>query len=187
VIEITFSVILPTSNFPRAKVTREENIKTSRSRKCCDCSAWKNKCWKRVQHFILEIWVEYFNKFKRNCWNCKNNQLTSIINYEDIHNLHYANITIAPRLWLTVDVWKDKYKKVFVKMFNWYFQNSVRNFQLVEKIPWDLLIRLPSVVSIIYIYIGFYTTLSTLKNIRHVNYPILCFMVMWNGWRAVIY
>jgi hypothetical protein len=43
------------------------------------------------------------------------------------------------------------------------------------------LITLPSGVSIIYIYIGFYTTLSTLKNIMHVNYFILCFMVMRDG------
>ena len=78
---------------------------------------------------------------------------------------------------------KINVKKVFVKTFNWYFQNTVRNFQLVEKIPWDLLIRVPSVVSTIYIYIGFYTTLTTLKNMMQINYPILCFMVIWNWWR----
>ena len=97
-------------------------------------------------------------------------------------------ITLASQLyqgygWLWLRE-KINVKKEFVKTFNWYFQNTVRNFQLVEKIPWDLLIRLPSVVSIIYIYIlDFYTTLTTLKNIMHINYPILCFMVMWNGWR----
>ena len=132
-IEITFSVILPTSNFSRAKVAREENIKTTRSRKCCDCSAWKNKCWKRVQHFILEIWVEYFNKFKRNCWNCKNNQLTSIINYEDIHNLHYTNLTIVPRLWLTVGVWKDKCKKGICENIQLIFSEYCQKFSVSRK------------------------------------------------------
>jgi hypothetical protein len=62
-------------------------------------------------HCILEIWVGYFHKFKHNCWNCKIIQLITIIIYENIHNLHHTNLTIAPILWSSVGPWKDKCKK----------------------------------------------------------------------------